>query len=115
MTYVLTLISTLVVVLLVLLVFYKLGLPVYRLERINVIRLLELVIAKQATDDDWDIFIGLVIRHDPALDAIRQQCADIAEREMLGERRIVEFSARGYLELQEILHELQRLENAQQP
>jgi len=106
MNFFLTLFSTLVFVFVVLLIFLKFGVPVYRVERSNIICLLKLVMAGEATDNDWNVFIGVPIRHDPELDEIRCLCADITEREMLGERSPVIFSAKGYLELQEILDNL---------
>jgi hypothetical protein len=106
MTFLLTFLFTFAVVLLVLLVFYKLGVPVYRIESSNVVCLLELVMAGEATDRDWDVFIGVPIPYDPDLDEIRLLCADITEREMWGDRSPVAFSPRGYLELQAILTQL---------
>jgi len=47
MTFVMTLVLTFALVAIALLVFWKLGPPVYRLERRNLISLLELVVAGQ--------------------------------------------------------------------
>lgn len=84
MTFLLTLLFTFGFILLTLLVFVKIGTPVYRLERKNLIVLLKLVIDGEATDNDWEVFLGVPIRHNDQLEDIRLRCCDISEREYLG-------------------------------
>ena len=94
MDYLVTLLATLLLVVLVLWVFIRIGTPVYRVERGNIIKLLRMVLAEQATESDWDVFIGVPIRHDPELERVREQCEDITEREFVGGMHL--FSARGF-------------------
>jgi hypothetical protein len=69
---------------LTLIAFVKIGTPVYRLERKNLEVLLRLVVEGEATDNDWEVFLGVPIRHNDQLEAIRLHCRDISEREYLG-------------------------------
>ena len=54
--------------------------PVYRLEKHNLIRLFELALSGQATDEDWEVFIHMPIRYDDELEDIRQQCEIMSEK-----------------------------------
>ena len=47
-----------------LLVFRYVAPPTYRVEAINIKRLLELALSENITTADWDVFIGIPIRHD---------------------------------------------------
>jgi hypothetical protein len=47
---------------------------VYRLEKENVVELLSLVLNGNATTNDWEVFLGLPIRHDAILENIRLRC-----------------------------------------
>lgn len=108
-TYLVTLLLTLLVVGVALWGFVKLGTPVYRLERVNLIALLELVQAGRATPNDWDVFMAVPIRHNPELAEIQERCAEIAEREYLGhEKRL--FTDQGLEELEEVLADLRAME-----
>ena len=104
--YLSTLLITILLVVLVLWVFMRVGTPVYRVERDNIVKLLHMVLAEQATESDWDVFIGVPIRHDPELERIREQCEDITAREYVGGKHL--FSARGLEELAEVLEALER-------
>ncbi len=106
MNFFITLLFTLLLVALALWVFMRIGSPVYRVERENVVRLLELVVAGQATEQDWDVFVGVPIRHDPELDAVRERCKEVADRELLGGDGVHLFTRQGITELQEILDKL---------
>ena len=90
-------------ILLALLVFRYLGMPVYRVEAIKIRVLLESVLREMATSADWDVFIGMTIRHNPDLDEIRLQCAILAEHEMSLREGRVHFSSTGCGELNTIL------------
>lgn len=103
MNFIITLILSFVLILTALLVFRYIGLPIYRVEPVNVKVLLESVLEGQATEADWDVFIGMTIRHNPELDEIRLHCAMLAEREMSLRDGLVYFSSAGRGELNAIL------------
>ena len=103
MNFFITLILSFALIFTALLVFRYIGLPVYRVEPINVKVLLESVLEGQATEADWDVFIGMTIRHNPDLDEIRLQCAMLAETEMSLRDELVHFSSAGRSELTAIL------------
>lgn len=109
MTFVLTLLLTFVFVVVALLGFWKLGPPVYHLERINIIALLELITSGRATESDWNVFCAHAIRHEPELEACQHRCLEIAEREYVGGPGYL-FTRRGLDELEEILEELKARE-----
>src|SRR5690554_6504332 len=82
--------------------------PTYRIDRNNVIELLQLVVDGRASENDWRVFVSIPLRHDLYLEQIRQQCMDIEERTYMGRRRSgALFSESGLAELREILAELQ--------
>jgi len=109
MSYFLTLALTFVVVALALAIFVWVRVPVYRVERRNVVALLELVVAGRATASDWDVFAGIPIRHDPELETVRRRCLAIAEREYHGGQRL--FTSQGISQLTDILDEMRALED----
>ncbi|MDQ2075060.1 hypothetical protein [Marinimicrobium sp. ABcell2] len=81
--------------------------PRYRINRANVIALLELVLDARAAENDWRVFVSIPLRHDPYLEQIRQRCMDIEERTYVGKRRSgFLFSDQGLAELREILDEI---------
>lgn len=106
MDFIITVALTFIVVILALVVFRYVGLPAYRVEATNIVRLLESVLAQTATTADWDVFIGMPIHHNPELDKIRVKCAMLEASEMTERRGRVIFSAAGRLELQQILNQL---------
>ena len=103
MNFIIILILSFALIMTALLVFRYIGLPIYRVEPVNVKVLLESVLEGQATEADWDVFIGMTIRHNPDLDEIRLQCAILAEREMSLRGGRVHFSSAGRGELSAIL------------
>ncbi|MDG1081881.1 MAG: hypothetical protein P8P14_05805 [Porticoccaceae bacterium] len=103
MNFIITVILSFGLILTALLVFRFIGLPIYRVEPINVKVLLETVLEGQATEADWDVFIGMTIRHNPDLDEIRLQCAMLAETEMSLRDDRVHFTPAGRGELSAIL------------
>lgn len=108
-TFLTTFVLSLVVVGLALWGFIKLGSPVYRVERVNVIALLELIQARRATATDWEVFMAVPIRHCPELADIQIRCAEIAEREYLGQDKRL-FTERGLQELTDVLADLKALD-----
>lgn len=82
-----SLIGLTVVITLVLLVVF-LGLiyfkpPVYRLTEKNLLTLFELALSGEATESDWEIFIGVPIRYDDGLEKIRQACESLTEKKAI--------------------------------
>lgn len=84
MGFLLTLFFTFVVVLIAVITFVRIGTPFYRLETKNIIILLTSVVEGWATENDWEVFLGVPIRHNEQLEVIRMQCHDISEREYIG-------------------------------
>ena len=103
MDFIITVGLSFALILVALLVFRYIGLPVYRVEAINIKRLLESVLNETATEDDWDVFVGMPIHHNPQLDDIRVQCAMLALTEMSPRRGLVIFSDRGRAQLEQQL------------
>jgi len=103
MDFFVTLILSFILIFIALMVFRYIGLPIYRVEPINVKVLLESVLEGHATEADWDVFIGMTIRHNPDLDEIRLQCAMLAETEMSLRDDRVHFTPAGRGELSAIL------------
>lgn len=110
MNYVLTLLLTLAFVLVAMWVFMRVGTPTYRIDRNNIITLLELVLAGDATENDWHVFIGVPLRHDRELQDIQKRCAALTETEYTGAQGDRLFSSRGLAELTKLLAELKSRE-----
>ena len=108
MNFVLTLLLTFLIVSLALWVFLRLGAPVYRPDKNNVIALLELVLAGNATENDWHVFMGIPLRHCEVLQAIQQRCSDLSETEYIGEASVTLFTEKGTQALKIILEELRQ-------
>ena len=115
MDFIVTVTLTFGFIVLALLVFRFVGMPVYRVEAINIKVLLESVLNNTATTSDWDVFIGMRIHQDPELDDIRQQCAMLTESEMTERNGRVIFSDKGRAQITEILAVLgQQIESGAQ-
>jgi hypothetical protein len=103
----LTLVLTIIIFGGTLFLFYWARSQRYRLNRRDVIRLLEMVLSGQATDNDWRLFSALPLHHNPELDAVRDRCLEIEEREYVGKRKSgLLFSEQGLSEIREVLEEL---------
>jgi hypothetical protein len=105
-SYLATFLLTFGLVLVVVWVFVKVGTPVYRIERENIITLFEMVLAGGATENDWQVFIGVPLRHNSELADIQQRCIELTAKEYAGGRGDKLFSARGLAELEGLLKEL---------
>ncbi len=105
MSYVLTLALTLAVVLVAMWVFIRVGTPVYRLQRENIVSLLRLLVSGRATRQDWDVFVAIPIRHDALLRDIQERCITIAQTEFTGGPGLL-FSTQGIARLECLLKEL---------
>ncbi|HBD13184.1 MAG TPA: hypothetical protein DCZ13_13615 [Porticoccaceae bacterium] len=108
MSFLLTFLLTLAVVLVAILVFVRVGTPIYRIDRDNVIALFELVVAGEATENDWHVFIGVPVRHDERLQDIQKTCIELTETEFIGERGRHLFSDRGMAQVRDMLSDLKR-------
>lgn len=53
--------------------------PTYRPSRDQVVALLEGLLNGSATHSQWDLFIGMPIQHDEALEAVRVNCVILHE------------------------------------
>lgn len=53
--------------------------PTYRPSREQIVALLESVLEGTARQSHWDLFIGMPIQHDEALEAVRVQCVTLHE------------------------------------
>ena len=113
MEFLITVALSFILIVIALLGFRYIGAPVYRVEAINVERLIEAILAGNATIADWDIFTGIVIGHNPELDKIRIQCAMLEADEMIVRHGRVIFSASGRRSLEIILNQLTALHDAQ--
>ena len=84
-SFIVTVLLSFVILVIALVLFRYVGVPVYQVRAVNVQVILELAISGQATQSDWDVFIGIPIRQDIELDQIRYECAmltnDITERQ----------------------------------
>lgn len=105
-SYLLTFLLTLMVVGAAVWVFVRVGTPVYRLEPGNLISLFELVLAGEATENDWQVFIGIPLRHNPLLRDMQTRCELLTETEYLGAGGAYLFTPRGLRELESMLREL---------
>ncbi|PCH50507.1 MAG: hypothetical protein COC20_06600 [Cellvibrionales bacterium] len=103
MTYLLTLLLTLGVVVIAMWVFIRVGTPVYRIERDNIITLLELVLSGAATENDWYVFIGIPLRHNSELRDVQKRCEELTETEFTGIQGDKLFTAKGLAELERLL------------
>jgi peptide chain release factor 3 len=66
-----TLVLTILIFIVILVVLMWVRTPRYRIQRHNVIALLELVLNGQASENDWRVFAAVPLRHNPELDEIR--------------------------------------------
>ena len=90
--FLLTVVLSFFVILVALLVFRYISPPVYRVEAINIKRLLESALNSDVTSADWDVFIEIPIRHDPQLEEIRHECAMFTASEISERQGMMVFS-----------------------
>ena len=74
MSFLSTLFATFIFILIVVLIFLRIGPPVYRLKKENIVELLRLVVNDNATTNDWEVFLELPITHTKQLENIRLRC-----------------------------------------
>ena len=81
--------------------------PYDRVDGERMLKVLEMILTGQATDNDWHTTFGMTIRHSPELEDIRQQCIDIEDKHFVGESTSSYlFSGEGLRALKEIRDEL---------
>ncbi len=117
MTALLTIFLTLVIVALLFALFVWVKRPYYRVDRQQMIKVLEMALTGQATENNWQMVFGMTIRHSDELEDIRQQACAIEESYALhSSSRVAKsgylFSAKGLAELEELL---QILKNKMEP
>lgn len=106
MNFLLTVFLTFIIVLIILLLFVRVGSPVYRLEKKNLIVLMKMVIEGRASENDWQVFLGYPLRHNDELEAVRLRCHEISEREYIGGTGFL-LTEKGIEEVKQILSELE--------
>ena len=110
--FVATLALTFVIISAVVLLLSKVRTPRYRLQRENVKTLLRMVLDGVASANDWNVFVGIPIRHDPELERIRLACAELEKHEFTGggsargERRYL-LTRKGLARIRELLAALE--------
>ncbi|MEH6469054.1 MAG: hypothetical protein V7725_05525 [Porticoccus sp.] len=105
MNFLLTLFFTFIFVALILVVFIRVGTPVYRLDKKNIVILLTLVVEGRATENDWQVFLGMPIRHNEQLEDVRRRCYEISEYEYIGGTGYL-LTEKGIEEVNKLLTEL---------
>lgn len=86
--------------------------PKFHHDRIDFINLIQHTLTGQAEYEQWSAVIHIPVKHDPALEAIRQRCIKIEQQFYLGRTACLGhadrmFSALGLQQLEEILMDLQ--------
>jgi hypothetical protein len=110
MTIALTIFFSVLILFVLFLVLSKIKTPYYRVDQQQMIHVLEMVLTGQATDNNWQMTFGMVIRHSPELETIRQQCLDIEEVCYIGNQTSLHlFSEQGLAQLRIVLAELKTL------
>lgn len=114
MTIALTFLFSALLLFLLFLVLTKIKTPYYRIDHQQMIHVLEMVLTGQATDNNWQMTFGMVIRHSPSLETVRQQCIDIEEAHYMGSQSPPYlFSEQGLTQLREVLAELKSSQPSQ--
>ncbi len=110
MVLLLSIVFSVVICLAVLAVLMWVRTPLYRVSTEQVIRVLELMLLGQATENDWRIFLGYPIRQEPFLDDIRHQCQLLDEEHFIGDSHTQGFllDKAGRLRVAELLEEVRR-------
>jgi hypothetical protein len=104
-------IITLLVFLILMAVLLWVKTPRYMMMPADVILLLQKVLVGQASENEWVIFLSSSFRHYPALEAIREACAEIDEKEYLGHSHSgFLFSKSGLAQLRSVLQNLETLD-----
>lgn len=114
MTIFFTLLLSLIIIASLLALFLWVKTPYYRVDRDRMIKVLEMVLTSQATENDWRTVFDMTIRHDPELETLRQQACEIEEEHFIGmspraNRSESLFSKEGMRELEKLLQTLKSI------
>lgn len=93
----------------VLAVLVRVRTPYFRFDRVQMMRVLNLVLDGQASAQDWALLMAAPIRHDAALARLRRRCREIAATELVA-AEVVRFSAAGRRQLEQVLGELEAMQ-----
>lgn len=94
-------------------IFFWVKTPYYRVDGERMLKVLEMVLTGQATDNDWHMTFGMTIRHSPELEEIRQQCMLIEDDHFVGESSSdYLFEAEGLKAIKEMRDNLYALQQA---
>lgn len=86
--------------------FYRLKKPIYQLGKENLISLFEMLLSGQASEDDWNVFLEIPIRHDPFLESFRARCIGLGEGEVRASSEGVFLTERAKKEIESMIREL---------
>lgn len=92
------------------LLLYLIKRPVYRLDKNNLICLFEMLLADQASEDDWNVFIEMPIRYDDYLESIRCHCIELTDSDIQLVSGKARLSDIGRQDIEQLLLELKQLE-----
>ncbi len=94
-------------------IFFWVKTPYYRVDSSRMLKVVEMVLTGQATDNDWHMTFGMTIRHSPELEEIRQQCMVIEEEHFIGESGSnYLFSSEGLKALKDVRDNLYNMQSA---
>lgn len=83
--------------------------PVYRPTQDSVQGLITRALEGEAREDEWQFFLDMPIRHDPDLEALRKDCAQLNDEQGLRPRAgKVRFKEAGQIRLRHFLSRLEQ-------
>ena len=85
LTTVITVVLSVGIICLLLGIFVWVKTPYYRVDGERMLKVLEMVLTGQATDNEWHMTFGMVIRHSPELEDIRRHCVEVEDKYFVGE------------------------------
>lgn len=88
--------------------FFRLKRTSYRLDKTNLICLFEMILSGEASEADWNVFLEMPIRHDDYLEKLRARCIELEGEEIFPKELGVRLSERGRVEIGLILEELKK-------
>ncbi|MFD1381819.1 hypothetical protein ACFQ45_00410 [Rhodanobacter aciditrophus] len=102
----------LLVVLLVFFIKHKQRAPYYQLDANGCVKVLREAVEQRLLERDWHVFIGMSVRYDQEIEALRHECAVIDEECVVNTqckdgKVYVVFSKQGILRLKHLLDEWQ--------
>jgi hypothetical protein len=111
MTALITVVLSVFIIALLMGLFLWVKTPFYRVDKLQMIQILEMVLTGQARENDWRIVFDITIRHNPSLEALRQQALEIEDKHFIGlssgsARSDYLFSKQGLVELEVLRQQL---------